>query len=168
MSLVTLADVRAMVHTGLQDADLQAVIDRVEAEITLAIGAPQTDLYATEVAKTLRGTGENLFRPTEIYSIVSIVEDDVTLDATEYQAWGGGVIERLPMGTSWGDRCVVTYKPADDRSKRKSVIVDLVRLVLNQTGLKYESIGGEYSYTAFENWNGEFRKAMKRLMFQAI
>jgi len=168
MSLVSTAEVKALVNTGMSDADLQLVIDRVEAEITELIGAPQTDAYATQVVKTKRGEGQSLFMPAEIYSVVSIVEDDVTLDPEEYRTWSGGVIERLPIGTSWGDRCVATYKPADDRAKRKSVIIDLVRLELNQTGLKSESIAGEYSYTAFENWDVEFRKAMKRLMFQAV
>jgi len=167
-SLVSPAEVRALIKTGMSDANLQIVIDRVEAEITEKIGAPQTDAYATQVVRTKRGEGQNLFMPTEIYSIVSIVEDSVTLNAEEFQTWGGGVIERLPIGTTWGDRCVVTYKPADDRAKRKTVIIDLVRLILNRTGLKYESIGGEYAYTAFDNWDDEFRKAMKRLMFQAV
>lgn len=167
-SLVSPADVRALVNTGLSDVDLQAVINRVEAEITALIGAPQTDGLATEVTKTLRGEGDNLFLPTEIYSIVSIMEDDVLLDAEEYQTWGGGVIQRLTDGTLWGDRCVVTYKPTDDRSKRKSVIIDLVRLVLNQSGLKSENIADEYSYVSWDNWEREFHKAMKRLMFQAV
>ena len=168
MSLVTVAEARALVNTGLSDGDLQVVIDRIEADITAKVGAPQTDAYATEVVKTMRGEGENLFLPTEIYSVVSIVEDTVTLTADQYQTWGGGVIERLPMGTGWGDRVVVTYKPADDRSVREGVIIDLLRLTLNRTGMKSESIAGEYSYTAFDSSDGEYRKVMKRLMFQAL
>ena len=168
MSLVTVAEARALVNTGLSDGDLQVVIDRIEADITSKVGAPQTDAYATEVVKTMRGEGDNLFMPTEIYSVVSIVEDTATLTADQYQKWGGGVIERLPMGTGWGDRVVVTYKPADDRSVREGVIIDLLRLTLNRTGMKSESIAGEYSYTAFDSSDGEYRKVMKRLMFQAL
>lgn len=168
MSLVTVAEARALVNTGLSNDDLQVVIDRIEADITAKVGAPQTDAYATEVVKTMRGEGENLFLPTEIYSVVSIVEDTATLTADQYQKWGGGVIERLPMGTGWGDRVVVTYKPADDRSVREGVIIDLLRLTLNRTGMKSESIAGEYSYTAFDSSDGEYRKVMKRLMFQAL
>ena len=168
MSLVTVAEARALVNTGLSDGDLQVVIDRIEADITSKVGAPQTDAYATEVVKTLRGEGENLFLPTEIYSVVSIVEDTVTLTADQYQTWGGGVIERLPMGSSWGDRVVVTYKPKDDRPVREDVIIDLLRLTLNRTGMKSESIAGEYSYTAFDSSDAEYRKVMKRLMFQAL
>ena len=97
-----------------------------------------------------------------------IVEDSAALDADQYRVWGGGVIERLPEHSNWGDVCVVTYKPIDDRLKREQVIIDLVRIVIERTALKSETIAGEYSYTAPDNWNAEFRKAMKKLTFQAL
>ena len=168
MSLVTPTDVKALINTSLSDANLQTVIDRVEAQITARIGAPQTDAYATEVVKTMRGEGEYLFMPTEIYSVSSIVEDTNTLTSDQYQTWAGGVIERLPDDSHWGDRVVVTYKPTDDRLVRAQVIIDLVRLVIERTAMKSESIASEYSYTAPDNWDAEFRKAMKRLVFKAL
>ena len=167
-SLVSPADARKLINTSLLDADLQTVIDRVEAQITEKIGAPQTDAHETQFVKTLRGEGESLFMPTEVYGVVSIVEDGTTLATDDYQVWGGGVLERLPLGAQWGNRCVVTYQPADDRLKRAQVIIDLVRLVIERTALKYESIGGEYTYTAPDDWDREFKKAMRRLVFQAV
>lgn len=166
--LVSASDVKALVNTALSDANLEAVIDRIEAQITAKIGAPQTDAFATSLTVTRQGGGHSLFLPTEIYSVTSITEDDYVLDSDQYQTWGGGVVERLPSGGSWGDRCVVVYKPVDDRPVRKEVIIDLVRIVIQRTTLKQESIAGEYSYTAPDNWNAEFRKAMRRLMFQAM
>ena len=168
MSLVTPTDVKALINTSMSDENLQTVIDRVEAQITARIGAPQTDAYATEVVKTMRGEGEYLFMPTEIYSVSSIVEDTSTLTSDQYQTWAGGVIERLPEDSHWGDRVVVTYKPTDDRLVRAQVIIDLVRIVIERTAMKSESIAGEYSYTAPDNWDAEFRKAMKRLVFKAL
>lgn len=168
MSLVSPADVKALINTSISDTDLQTVIDRVEAQINARIGAPQTDAYATEVVKTLRGEGEFLFMPTEIYSVSGIVEDASTLTSDQYQTWAGGVIERLPEESHWGDRVVVTYKPTDDRLMRAQVIIDLVRIVIERTAMKSESIAGEYSYTAPDNWDAEFRKAIKKLMFKAI
>jgi hypothetical protein len=165
MSLVTIAEARALINTSLGDADLQEVIDRVEAEITARIGAPQDDTYTVSIAKTLQGEGQHLFLPAEIYSMVSIVEDDVTLASTDYRYWSGGVIERLPEGDSWGDVCVVTYKPADDRPRRKEAIIDLARLALNRTAMQAESVAGEYSYTAPANWEKERRRILKRLAF---
>lgn len=168
MSLVTIANVKALINTSLSDANLQAVIDRVEAQVSERVGEPQTDAYATTITKTLRGEGTYLFMPTEIYSVVSVTEDTNALTSDEYQTWAGGVIERLPSESNWGDRVVVVYKPVDDRKKRTQVIIDLVRLVLERTALKHESIGGEYAYTAPDNWDDEFRRAMKRLMFKAV
>jgi len=43
-----------------------------------------------------------------------------------------------------------------------------VRLVIERTAMKSESIANEYSYTAPDNWEAEFRKAMKRLVFKAL
>lgn len=168
MSLVTAADAKKLINTSLADDDLQEIIDRVESQITARIGAPQTDAYATTVTKTLRGEGYFLFMPTEIYAVVSVTEDETALTSDEYQVWAGGVIERLPAESYWGDRTVVVYKPADDREKRRQVIIDLTRLVIERTAMKAESIGGEYSYTAPDNWEAEFRKAMKRLQFKAL
>lgn len=167
-TLVSPAIVKAQVNTSMSDTNLQLVIDRIEAQINAKIGAPQTDAYETSIVKTVRGEGLSLFMPTEIYSVTSIVEDGSTLTSDQYQTWGGGVIERLPVETPWGDRCVVMYKPADDRLKRTQVIIDLVRLVIERTAMKSENIAGEYSYTAPDNWDKEFRRAMKRLMFQAL
>lgn len=168
MSLVTTANVKALINTALSDANLQTVIDRVEAQVSERVGEPQTDLYATTITKTLRGEGYYLFMPTEIYSVVSVTEDLVLLTSDQYQVWAGGVIERLPSESYWGDRTVVVYKPTDDRKKRSQVIIDLVRLVLERTAMKSESIGGEYSYTAPDDWDAEFRKAMRSLMFKAV
>lgn len=168
MSLVSTAEVRALVNTSLPEESLQAVIDRIEAQVTGRVGAPQTEAMATTITKTFRGEGFYLFMPTEIYAVVSISEDGNALSSSEYQTWAGGVIERLPYESYWGERMTVVYKPADDRLLRTQVIIDLVRLTLERTAMKAESIAGEYSYTAPDNWDAEFRTAMKRLLFKAI
>ena len=167
-SLVSPTDVKALINTTISDVNLQKIIDRVEAQINAKIGPPQNDAMETEIVKVVRGEGFNLFMPTDIYAVVSIVDDDVTLTEDEYQIWSAGVIERLPINANWGDRIVVTYKPVDDRAKRTDVIIDLVRLVIERTAMKSESVAGEYSYTAPENWEAEFRRSMKRLTFQAV
>ena len=167
-SLVSPADVKALINTAMSDVNLQTVIERIEAQVTQKIGSPQTDAMETTLTKTMRGEGAYLFVPTEIYSVVSIVEDLTTLTSDQYQTWGGGVIERLPMGANWGDRAVVTYKPVDDRLKRTQVIIDLVRLVIERTAMKSENIAGEYSFTAPDNWDEEFRKAIRRLLFKSV
>lgn len=167
-SLVSPADVRVLLSTSLSDANLQVVIDRVEDEITSRIGSPQDDNGAVTHAVTKPGEGGLLFVPTEISSVVSIVEDDTTLDADQYQIWAGGVIERLPEGSVWGKRNVVTYKPADDRQRRKAAIIDLIRLDIERRAMQSENIAGEYSYTAPKDWEAERMKIIRRLTFMAV
>lgn len=168
-SLVTPAEVKALVKTSLADGDLQSVIDRIEGDLNARIGAPQDESMSIQVVKRLRGEGPNLFLPTEIYSVVSIVEDDAVLDVSDYRVWGGGVVERLPMGSNWGQVNEVTYKPADDRLKRKAAIIDLARIYLNRTAMKMESVGNyEYSYNAPENWEVEINRVVRRLTFKAV
>jgi hypothetical protein len=173
MSLVTLAEVRALINTSLVDANLQVVIDRVEAEVTARIGAPQDDSGTATITKILPGEGDNLFLPGEVASIVSIVERDeggvtYTLLETDYRVWGGGVIERLPEDSHWEDQVLVTYKPVDDRLRRTAAIIDLVRLDLSRTAMLGESVAGEYSYTAPGNWEAERKRIMKRLAFPVV
>lgn len=170
MSLLAAADAKKQINTSLSDDDLQVIIDRIESDITARIGAPWTDDNTpSTVVKTLRGEGPSLFLPTGIYLVTSIVEDGATLDADEYRVWGnGGVIERLPVESNWGTVCVVTYKPMNDRFKRIPVIIDLLRLTLERTAMKSENIAGEYSYTAPDDWDDQFRRAMKRLQFKAL
>jgi hypothetical protein len=172
MSLVTTADVRALINTSLADADLQQVIDRVEAEVTARIGVPQDDGGTVQIVKTLEGEGMNLFLPTEIAEIVSIAETSAsgvvyTLLTTDYRKWGGGVIERLPEGTNWEDQVTVTYKAVDDRLERTRAIIDLVRLDLNRTAFASESVAGEYSYTALD-YQKERKQIMRRLAFPIV
>jgi hypothetical protein len=161
-SLISPAEVKAIYKTSMSDEDLQVVIDRVEYQINAEIGAPQTDTYDTEIVKTLPGNTKRLFIPTNIYSVTSIVEDTVLLGTEDYQTWDGGMIERLPIGTYWGFRCVVTYKPVDDRLKRAQVIIDLVRLTIERTAMTNENVAGEYSYSA-PDWEAEFNKVMRKL-----
>jgi hypothetical protein len=170
MSLVTIAEVRALISTELVDDDLQVIIDRVESHVTGKVGAPQDDTGNVQIVKTLAGDGPNIFLPNEIASIVSIVEVDegstYTLNAYEYRTWGGGVIERLPEDSNWEDQVIVTYKPVDDRPQRKSAIIDLLRLELNRTTFTSESIAGEYAYSGAVDFEKERKRIMRRLGFQ--
>ena len=173
MSLLTVAEARALLKTGLNDADLQRIIDREEAWVVRNFGAHYVDANTTVVETlTLDTAGESLFLRRVAGSLSSIVEDGVTLVAADYRLWAGqGRIERLPAGTKWLPRVVITatYKPYDDREQRKEAIIDLARLTLERTAMKSESIAGEYSYTAWEGgWDAERVKVMRRLGFVNI
>lgn len=169
-SLVSSSVAKKQINTSMLDADLQSIIDRIEADITARIGAPWAgDEVPSELTKTMRGGNPSLFMPTGIYSVTSIVEDGAALAVSDFRVWGnGGVIERLPIGTTWGTVCIVTYKPVDDRFKRIPVIIDLVRITLERTDMQSENIAGEYYYSAPKDWDDQYRKTIKRLIFKAI
>jgi len=171
MSLLSVAEARELLKTGLGDAGLQRVIDREEAWVVRNFGAHYVDGTTTVVETlTLDTAGESLFLRRAAGSLSSIVEDGVTIPAADYRLWGGqGRIERLPAGTKWLPRVVitVTYLPYDDREQRKEAITDLARLTLERTAQKSESIAGEYSYTAPE-WDAERVRVMRRLGFVNI
>lgn len=167
-SLLTIAECRALVKTALSDADLQDVIDRIEAQITKRIGAPQDDAGAITVTETVRGNYGQLFLRVPFSAIVSITEDGALVNAAEYQAWGpSGMIERLPEHAVWGAVCAVVYKPSDMRYERKQATIDLVRLTIERTAMNSESIAGEYSFTA-PDWDAAFRKIMRKLCFVEV
>ncbi len=161
MSLLTLAEARALVKTSLTDPELQAVIGREEDEIIRLYGAHYVD-GTTTVSETLEGGGASLFLRRPILSVSSVTEDGATRASADYRLWGGqGRIERLPKGAVWGEVITVAYVPQDDNSRRKAALIDLVRLAVERTALKSESIAGEYSYTA-PDWDAERAKLLRR------
>ncbi len=173
MSVTSTDEVRALVlaASGLVDAALQAVIDRVEAEIAALIGPPYVDA-ATNVAMTLPGGGKFLALPRAISRVeqvtVFLAPDDAgrALGEGEYTAWlQEGLLER--RGALWEPRVVVWFVPVDDRAQWKQAVIDLVRLDIERTALRQESVGGEYGYTA-PDWERERRRILRRLRFVAI
>lgn len=162
MSLVNVTEIKARIKTVLGDDDLQSVIDQAEADIVAAVGAHYVN-STTTVTETVEGGLPNLYLRRPITSITSITEDDALLAATDYQLWGAqGRIQRLYPGALWGSVIVVVFAPADDNAQRKRVLLDLVRLDLERTAMRHESVGGEYAYDAPE-WEQERAGIMRRL-----
>lgn len=170
-SLVAVEEARALVQTGLTDAQLQDVIEREEAALIRMIGPHHA--AGLTVTETLHGDrNRNLYLKRRIASVTSIVEYltstvGTPLDALNFQVWGDeGRVERLLAGTKWPScPIVVTYAPQDDNLERKAAIIDLLRLALSRTGLMSESVAGEYAYTAFENTDEERGRVLRRLKF---
>lgn len=169
MSLLTLAECRDKVQTSLTDAKLQVVIDNEEAEIVRRYGAHYDG--ATTVTEVVSGGGCDVCLKRPVASITSITEASslggtpTTLASTAYYLWASqGRITRLSEGTAWLRQVTVVYVPADDSAKRKQVIVELVRLALEQTAMETESVGGEYSYKA-PDWEAKRVRLYSRLTF---
>jgi hypothetical protein len=143
-SLATLNDVRALVEAAIDiaDVDLQAIIDREEAEMVAKFGAHGDGTTAvTEVVPRVNGMAF-LSRPA--VSVTSVAEaaypggTATTLAASAYYAWvAEGRIQFYPGGvllTANDDRTTLTviYVPKDDRPRRRAILIELVRLAVER------------------------------------
>lgn len=167
-SLVTTAEVNALnAGGGLGDSDLQALIDREEAELVRRFGA-----HTGSRAETLHGGKASIYLKRPIASVESVVESlwlgdsgPQTLTSADYVIWADeGRLERIygtgyvtyNAGYRWGPRVVVTYTPADDSALRKQVLIELVRVGAAQdtgasvSGLGYSIGGGPADPIAWE------------------
>jgi hypothetical protein len=168
-SLVTVANLRDLVQTSMSDVDLQTVIDREEAMLVQRCGAHYED-DSTRVTETLSGSKRNLYLRRKVTSIYRVTEDSIVLSQgdDDFRVWAlEGRIERLPAGTTWGSVVSVIYVPYDDNEQRRAVLIELVRLALERTAMRSESVAGEYSYQA-PDWQRERARLYRSLNFRAI
>lgn len=171
MSVIGVDDVRSLVRSALNDAQLQLVIDREQALLERRLGAAYVDA-STAITQVRRGEGAHVFLPRRIGTVSAVTErlnvdaDAETLSAEDYYVRADeGMLVRRPAGTAWGELVTVTYVPADDRAEWRGVLIELVRLALTRTALQSESIAGEYSYTAAGDWDAERAKLVRRAGF---
>lgn len=165
-SLVTAADVRVLVKTDLSDPQLQAIIDREEAALIRRLGPHEGPV--TEVLEAYQG---RIFTSRPITSVSTI---NGTMPESSAITVLGAQGQIVANGAYWGltpaanGVYTVVYTPADDTAERKAVIIELVRIAVERTAMKSESVAGEYSYTAPENWEQERRQQYRRLVFTEI
>lgn len=170
MALLTVADARMHINTGLADADLGAIIAREEAELIRKCGAHGDG--TTPITETVDGGNGDLFLSKPFVSISSITEravpfaDVVTVDTTTYLGYPrqGRILRN---GVRWGSVVNVTYIPVDETARRVQVLIELVRLAIEQTAMKSESVAGEYSYSAPE-WEAQRAAIYRRAMFTSL
>lgn len=124
------------VETDLSDAYLAAYARAAVGEIAARGLGPQTDVLLNVV-----GSGQTFVELDPPASVIlDVIEDGITLDEDDdgYRLRpGGGFLERLSSGyrTGWGGLLQITYDaaPASDRYDR--VVIDLVKLALEFSGL---------------------------------
>jgi hypothetical protein len=138
MALLTAAEAQALgVGAGLVPADLQRILDDEEAELVRRCGA-HTGLI-TEVLRTRRGD-DSVFLSRPIGAVVSLSDQlyvgdplPTPRDAADYQVWASeGRIERAAMSLPWGAVVTVSYSPADTQALRRSVLLELARVAIEQ------------------------------------
>lgn len=123
------------IESDLADGPLVAYASSARAEIAKRLGP------VTDIVRLADGTGQRYIQLSPpVGSISEVLEEgiEITEDADGYRLRpGGGFIERLSQGyaSSWRGRITITYDAAaaDDRYDR--VVVDLVKLALEYTGL---------------------------------
>ncbi len=165
MPLLTAAGVRRHVETDLDDAALQRVIDRLDAELAQRAGP-----HGGPLVETLAGGWPSVFlrrpieRVTRVREGARIETGTAALRADEdYRVWPAqGRIERLAPGAVLGGPAIdgggprfaplveVSYEPVDDREPRRRVLLELVRLDLAQSGRAAESAGEDYRYQGLD------------------
>jgi hypothetical protein len=153
-SLVTIAEVRALINSRLSDVDLQAVIDREEAWLAGRVGllkGERTDTFTPGIGDT------PLYLRRRAESVV-LTDAGRTLAASEFlftpstgqirRIWTPDLTNEPPwrqLYLGWQGTVTATYTPADEAAVKRAVI-ELVRIALNESGYQSEQIG-DYAYT---------------------
>lgn len=136
-------DLRLIHVSSLGDQALQTFLDAAYQSIDAYVGVTGD---AQELLKA-SGNGPLLMLSRRAESISVLVENDITLDPSDYQLRASGqMLYRLNTGPnprrSWWGRVDVTYSPYLDDADRDRVAVSLVKLDINYApGLTSEEIG---------------------------
>jgi hypothetical protein len=169
VSLLDIDEVRAVVSTDLSNLDLWGVITREEIELVRRFGA-----HTGAHTETHSGGGKSVYCTRPIASVTSVSEylylGDTTPQAlvvnTDYVVWETqGRIERI--AGCFGPKVVVAFTPDDDQELRKQVLIELIRIGINQSTFTQESVSGvedSYSSTMSMDWQATREQQYARLM----
>jgi hypothetical protein len=143
---LTVDDLRGFVESSLGDDALGLLLDAAYEEIDRVIGIAGYDASAsvTEVLTGIAGDLLMLSRPAS--AVTSVLENDVTLAADDYELLGDQMLRRLNDGTNpqrcWGRRVIPTYELVDNANERDRAAIALVQLDVNrQPGVASERLG---------------------------
>ena len=150
MSILTIAQLREHVETDLTEAALLRVLTAAESEVNAKIGLP---LIQAEVINDI-GLCNILFLRRRASTITTVVEevatglgiyDITTLAIDDYKLLTDIQLERLGNGSNprsrWGDRVSLVYVPKDYNDRRIEVVISLVKLSLQYSGVEHEKVG---------------------------
>ena len=166
MALLTVTQIREHVETDLSDDALQRIIDSEDGEIIRRFGAPTTQ---TETFRASGGT--HLFLSRLVTSITSVTEEvsgtSTTLAVDDYDLWWNQALERDDSGTNarstWGDKVTVVYVPQTTTPQRTLLLIQLVQLAVQYSGVQSDSIGaGDYSAT-YHDYQRERERLFRKL-----
>ncbi|HEY8819053.1 MAG TPA: hypothetical protein VIM25_09565, partial [Candidatus Limnocylindrales bacterium] len=167
-SFVPLADLRALVPARQSDLDLQTILDREEAWLADRVGplsGERTQTFYLPAEREqfyIEPSGYALDRPRLPYPyMIRDVDAEGPLilfrqaDTVSLATDGGATVTTRLLRLGWmvekttgpwlGPSMAVTYTPTDAGSVAK-VVIELVRLTVNETGFIQERIG-DYMYS---------------------
>lgn len=147
MSTVTIGQVRALVDTDLEDADLQAVIDRQESWLASQVGpltGPRAEtFYPSAVPDASHGVVP-LRRHVSSLANVAVTDAGAAISDSALRLSPDGWYITRPL-YRWTGAVVTTYTP-DDEAAVVEAVIDLVRLTITDSGYASEQIGS-YGYS---------------------
>jgi len=147
-AILSIQQLRAVVASDLSDDDLIAIIDDEEAQLIERLGDHGDGV--TAFTQLVSPIGCQAYVDRRILAIVTVADDESTVASDRYRVWKDeGRIEH--KSGDWVGPVEIEYIPRDDRSARRRALIDLVRLVVERTAMKSESVAGEYSYSA-DDW----------------
>lgn len=157
--------VKERTGSDLSDAELQAMIDAIAAELDARLGpAGQITVSLGDLSDPDSRFRRNLrlTRPADTSLAITIVEVDpgnsgdaaaqIPLAATDYAVLHGGrTLQRLMDGPDgriyWAPLVRITYTPIADQAARDEATIKLIALDLSYRGGLRQERAGDYQFT---------------------
>jgi len=149
-ALIATDALEAQVQSGLPAAQLETVIDALDAEIVRRFGPHDGERTVMLRPASMR----YLYLPRPALAISEVVEwtlggvdGGAEVGSADYQLVYGGRALCRTVGY-WRLNVAVTYTPTPEDARRALVLIDLCKWELAQRGLTREHVGSYIAYTA--------------------
>lgn len=157
-TFLTVAEVRVLVQTPLEDAQLADVLQREAAWLARRIGPLEGERIQTVyVGDPYRDDPIMLRRPT---SAVTVTDNGADLDASQVRLMRGGHLVERSDAPWTGPKVEIAYEPNDEEEVARALI-ELVRLTVAESPYSSERIG-DYSYQRSTGGSATMRQAIVR------
>ena len=172
--IITVAELKENVETTLAEGAIQRLIDDADQTVVDAYGAHGPAVQTDD----LRAGPDDRFlfphRPIALVTTVTEYVDETNLtvlDPTDYRVLNKGTtLERITSGVnvrnSWGFRTLVEYViSSDSNPRRRGVVIDLVRLAINNPGGITRERAGDYSveHGSYEEQQGKILGRLRKM-----
>lgn len=150
-SLIATSAIETLVQSGLPEEALDVYVDAADQRIVSLIGphsGDRTESFYDHNRSYYDGgrpTHKHLFLSHPAESIVSVVIDGATLEASAYRLeHGGRMLTRVGDYIEWHGDITVVYAPAFETARRLNAIVELVKLAVASDGYRRVQTGAQH------------------------